>query len=127
MGTQEQRDEFLGDVKIVKNNIMYYEKYEDLRRVPYSKTVWRWATLYKNMPEIAFLNKDKFIFVVVSHGCSLETFAHLNYGQRCNAGYCSTNLINNTFRIKKDQKTGIENRYWKNRFLAGKTNYYGYM
>merc|ERR1711976_210009 len=89
--TQEQRNEFLGDIKLVKNQIMYYEKYEDLRRKAYDKGGYRWMTLYQNMPEIAYLNRKKFIFVVVSQGCSLETFAYVNYGGRCNAGYCSTN------------------------------------
>jgi len=89
--SQEQRNEFLGDIKLVKNNIMYYEKYEEINRKPYDKYANRWLTLYQNMPEIAFLNKEKYIFVVVSHGTSIESLAHYNYGERCNAGYCSTN------------------------------------
>ena len=122
--TQEQRDLFLGGVKLVKNKIMYYNKWDNLNRVAYDKSGHRWADQYQNMPEIAFQNKERFIFVVVSHGCSLETFAHFNYNQRCNAYYCSTNQIDNTFQIDQGLKKGQEYKFWKNKFLDDKTNYY---
>ena len=84
-----------------KNELLDYKKYDILTRKNYEEhdAIWnRFETLYENLGELALKEKKNYFYIVVSHGASLEMFSHLNYNRRCNAGYCSTNLISNKWK-----------------------------
>ena len=108
-----------------KNEILDYQKFPSLKRKHYENKKdieQRYDDAFTNLAELSFLNKDKYIFICISHGVSIEAYSRMYLNNMGTNYYCATNLIYSKWYSSKKNKGRVKLKH----AVWGKSNMYAY-